>query len=252
MIEIFQGRIGGGKTYSAVLRIAAHLGKGGHVFSNIEVNPLGLAKLVRSWYRVEPVLDAQYHMLERDQIPIFHKFLSAGSADLPNLVVIDEAQLFFNARDWQKASAGLLTFLTQSRKVRCDVILITQNMSLIDKQLRVNSQFVWAFKDFKRFISWFPFPLILAVCFDVDATTKIGMKWVWKKKIVFDAYNSYALLRPIEFGSGSTSRLQLRSSRRRVSPFWYRRFLVRHRPFVATLSFVGLIVILIRIIFLIR
>ncbi len=43
MIEIYQGRIGGGKSYASIGRIAEHLAKGGWVYSNIEINPEGSA-----------------------------------------------------------------------------------------------------------------------------------------------------------------------------------------------------------------
>lgn len=209
MIEIFQGRIGGGKTYSAVLRIAAHLSKGGHCYTNIELNPDGFKKLCRKKFGVEIDFDSQLHELPREKIPSLNKHIAAGRMDCPVLVVVDEAHLFFNARSWSKADPEFLTFLTQSRKVSVDVIFITQSMVTIDKQLRVQQQYVWAFKDFSKFIPWFPVPLIMCLQFDVDASTLLKYYFVRKQKLVFEAYNTLALLKPIDFGQEQLNPLKL-------------------------------------------
>jgi len=248
MIEIFQGRIGGGKTYSAVLRMAAHLSKGGHVFTNIEVNPLGFSELCRKKFGVVINFDLQFHAIEGEEISRFDKLITSGSMDCPVLCVIDEAHLWFNAREWQKSSKELMTFVTQSRKVMVDIILITQSMSTLDKHLRIQSQFIWAFKDFQKFISWFPIPSILCLQFDVDGTTFIGWHFVIKSPLVYSAYNTNALLRKIDFGQVSLSPVEIVKAGRRVAatPDQRRRRAVwirRHAEFVGASVFgCGLVV----------
>lgn len=205
MIEIFQGRIGGGKTYSAMLRMASHLAKGGHVYTNIEFSPDGLLQLVRKSFGMIVTLE-QVHVLTEEQIPNFQRHISAGEMNLPVLVVIDEAQLWFNSRDWNKQSKEMLTFLTQSRKVSVDVIFITQAVSNIDKQFRVLCQYVWAFKDIQKWFPWFPIPSILKLQFDQDMQFLLKWYFVRKTKLVFDSYNTRALLRPIDFGGETVAR----------------------------------------------
>jgi len=238
MIELFQGRIGGGKTYNAVLRIAEVLGQGGHVYTNIEINPSGMELLVRKMYRVRCVLSEQFHFLEQDMIPKYYENLRSGSFDFNVLCVIDEAQLFFNARDWGKMDASIITFNTQSRKVFVDLILITQNISLIDKQLRTNAQFVWGFKDFARLVPGFPFPVILAVRCDVDGRTKIDHRWQWKKQIVFSAYNSFALLRPHKIGSlKAHDKVSLQAANSSIHlPYRINKMIVRSYPLLGFLG----------------
>jgi hypothetical protein len=252
MIEIFQGRIGGGKTYNAVLRIASHAAKGGHVFTNIELHPQGFVKLCEAKFRQTINFDEQIHYLGIDQISCFNKHIASGSPDVPVLVVIDEAHLWFNARQWSKADPNFLTFLTQSRKVQVDVIFITQSMATIDKQLRIQAQFVWAFKDFRRFLSWFPFPLIMCLRFDVDASTLIDYHWVYKRKIVFDAYNTNALLRPIDWSEQRLTKVLLSGVRRKKSkshfPFRFRRYLLKHPAIILTIALAAIIVIIYRVI----
>lgn len=53
------------------------------------------------------------------------------------LLVIDECQLIFNARDWgNKDRSGWVSFFTQHRKLGYRVTLICQFNQMIDKQIR--------------------------------------------------------------------------------------------------------------------
>lgn len=53
------------------------------------------------------------------------------------VIVVDEAQRVWNSRDWSdKARKPWLKFMTLSRHLSCDVVLIAQNSSMIDKQIR--------------------------------------------------------------------------------------------------------------------
>lgn len=53
------------------------------------------------------------------------------------LLVIDECQLMFNSREWQKGNRNeWLSFFTQHRKLGFDVILIAQFDRMIDRQIR--------------------------------------------------------------------------------------------------------------------
>lgn len=53
------------------------------------------------------------------------------------LLVIDEAQILFNAREWNKGNrAGWISFFTQHRKLGYRVILIAQFDRMLDRQIR--------------------------------------------------------------------------------------------------------------------
>lgn len=57
--------------------------------------------------------------------------------DLWNVIVIfDEAQLWFNARDYAYFPTEVLSFWTQHRKGGIDVILITQKYEMVDSNIR--------------------------------------------------------------------------------------------------------------------
>jgi hypothetical protein len=201
--------------------------RGGHVFTNVELSLDGFRDLVVKSFRVKPNLEKQLHFLTGDQIPLFHRAIAAGDMSLPVLVVIDEAHLWFNAREWAKTSKELLTFLTQSRKVSIDIIFITQAATNIDKQFRSLIQYLWAFKDLRKLLSWWPLPSIMCCRFDVDGQTLQGWNIIRKRQLVFDAYDTNALLKPIDFGGEKLSAVLLE----KVPAVDLSRWRARLRPF---------------------
>lgn len=58
------------------------------------------------------------------------------------LLVIDECQLIFNSREWNKPKRReWMSFFTQHRKFGYHVILVCQNIIMIDKQIRENVEY---------------------------------------------------------------------------------------------------------------
>lgn len=218
MIEIFEGRLGGGKTYSAVARALVHLSRGGHVYTNVDLNLEGCRAYCAKYYKVE-IEDSQVTFFAIEEIETVHLRLRSGTRDCPVLVILDEAQLWFNSRDWNKTNRDFLTFLTQSRKVSVDFIFISQSMLNIDKQFMRLVQYIWKFKDMQRLklpvfgIMW-PFPQIFAGQYDYDGKTLLFGEWIWKNKDVFAAYNTNALLKPIQFAGGTIEKRELKRAER--------------------------------------
>lgn len=204
-IEIFGGRLGGGKTYSATVRILEHLAKGGVYYGNVRINSeQAKAYCAEKWgVIIEP---EQINVLTNEQIPHFPQYVRGGDRDLPTLVVVDEAHLYFNARDWNKTSRGVLEFLSQARKCFVHLILISQSENNIDKQFRRLIQFSWRFRDMQKFtvpglgFKW-PWAHIMVLCFDAqDPTLCMTRKLIRKDPKIFACYDSTQLLTPIEFG----------------------------------------------------
>jgi hypothetical protein len=221
MIECFEGRLGGGKTYSAVVRILDHLRRGGVVCTNINVNWEAITAYAAERFGVE--LEAeQLIALSDEQIGLFHRFTPSGTAALPVLVVVDEAHLTFNSRDYAKTDKlyrETLTFLTQSRKVNTDVIFISQSVLNMDKQFMRLVQFVWRFRDMSKWripglgIPW-PINQILCVQFDYDGRTVLQRQFVQKDKRVFALYETNALLREFPRLEGVTTKRELKKAER--------------------------------------
>lgn len=205
MIAIYEGKIGGGKTYLAVCRILAHLAKGGTVFTNVELKLEGVRAYLAKHHGLE--LDPEaIRFLNEEESWDFHKYLKAGTG-LNTLCVIDEAHLWFNARDHAVTAATkreLITFLSQSRKLKVDVVLIVQAAENLDAQFRRLAQEIWRMKDLQRFrvplvnIAY-PWPHTLAFRLDNGNFQVMEKKLLKRSQDIFDAYNTNALLRPVEF-----------------------------------------------------
>lgn len=216
MIAIYEGKIGGGKTYLAVCRILAHLAKGGTVFTNVELRFEGVAAWLKNEHGLELDPDA-IRILNEDESWSFHKYLRAGQ-EINTLCVIDEAHLWFNARDHAVTAATkreLITFLSQSRKLKVDCVFIVQSADNLDAQFRRLAQEIWRMKDLQRFrvpllgISY-PWPHTLAFRLDNGNFQIMERKLLRREKGIFEAYNTNALLRPVEFAGEVQGRRQLK------------------------------------------
>lgn len=206
--EIFEGRLGGGKSYNACLRIIDRLARGGTVATNMELNRAALTELLQKKFKVIPRLDEQLFILSEDQIADFHNHIPLGSAEgLNPLIVIDEFHLWFNARDFgatNKNHRPTLTFITQARKLHVDILLISQSALNIDKQFIRMLHGIWRFRDLEKWIMpglGFRMPgcrnYILACHYDQDGKTLLNRYWVKKDQAVFSSYETASLLRPI-------------------------------------------------------
>jgi hypothetical protein len=205
MLEIFEGRLGGGKTYSAILRIEAHLARGGHVYTNVEIFSQKLIERLESkgWNGVGA---DQIHFIESANIARFFEVVPIGARDLPVLVVVDEAHIWLDQRSFNKRELDeLFYFLTQSRKQNTDVIFISQSKKNLDCRIGRLVQYVWTFRDMRKwrlpffYVKW-PFPHLVQTCWDYDGKTILLKKWlVWDKEI-YGCYNTDAMLSDVARG----------------------------------------------------
>ncbi len=199
MIEIYEGRLGGGKTYYAVRRMMEYMASGGHVSSNIYLNWEKVCAYVLEKYSWQLVPE-QYNFLDDEKITLFHRFTPSGTFEQPSLVVVDEAHIWLNSRDWSQQSRELLTFLTQSRHCFTDIIFISQAALNCDKQIMRLVQYIWRFRDMKKYriagigVGW-PLNQFLRVQFDQDGTTVLDSIFEWKDKRIYELYNSFVLYR---------------------------------------------------------
>lgn len=138
MIRYVTGTLGAGKTFHSVRLLMDHLAAGGTVVTNVEC----------VFGRIQNVIARRSRVwIERDQLRVFDPELTPnweteipwGEKEGMVLVVLDEAHLFYNARDWSATASAhkrLLSFLSQSRKAGVDVLWISQDGGNVDKQFR--------------------------------------------------------------------------------------------------------------------
>jgi Zonular occludens toxin (Zot) len=209
MIEIYEGRLGGGKSYSAVERALKYFASGGCVATNIELVWPACVDYCREVYAFEPD-PAQYIALTDEQIPLFHRFTPSGTMEQPSLVIIDEAPIWFNSRDWNKQQRETLDFARQSRKCHTDIIFIAQAATQLDNQFRGLIQYLWGFRDLER---WkdpilkiaYPFPHLMEIQKDYCGEV-MAKRTKRKDKRIYRCYSTTQLLRTFPRLEGAVKR----------------------------------------------
>lgn len=228
---IFSGKKGGGKTYLAVSRILAHLGRGGTVYTNVQLKPEGCRRYLRKHYGVE-MDDSAIVFLDEQGTIDFNKALTGGTRELPVLVVLDELHLFFSAKDHAMTATsrrGMLTFLSQTRKVYIDLVFITQEEENLDVHFRRLTDEIWRMKDLSRFKIpllniGYPWPHTVAFRFDAKGGKEpMEKRLILRSPEVFECYDTNALLRPVEFAGEVSARRQLAAVPLHELPWWHRR-----------------------------
>ena len=117
------------------------------------------------------------------------------------LLVIDEAQLLFNSREWVKTDrAEWCAFFTQHRKLGYEVVLVAQFDRMLDRQIRSLIEYEWIHRKVSNFgmqgkiLSLFcGGKLFVAVKVWYPLKEKVGSEFFFYRKKFSDIYDTYAL-----------------------------------------------------------
>lgn len=117
------------------------------------------------------------------------------------LLVIDEAQLLFNSREWVKTDrAEWCAFFTQHRKLGYEVILVAQMDRMLDRQIRGLIEYEWIHRKCSNFgavgklMSLFcAGKLFVSVKVWYPMKEKVGSEFFVYRKKYSDIYDTYAL-----------------------------------------------------------
>lgn len=131
MIDLYSGTPGSGKSLHAAERIVMRSRFGEPVIGNF---PCDLRRYKKANFTYVP-----NNKLSPDFLIQFSRdhFQGKSIKEGAILLVIDECQLMFNSRDWQKKGREeWLEFFTLHRHLGYDIVLIAQIDRMIDKQIR--------------------------------------------------------------------------------------------------------------------
>lgn len=131
-ITLYSGTPGSGKSYHAAVDIWSQLRKSGRgLITNFSLNGRCLER-AKCRYNYVDNSDLTVRFLE-DYAATYHKPGLEGQT----LVVIDEAQVLFNARSFaDRGRQEWCTFFSQHRKYGFNFILIAQFDRMLDRQIR--------------------------------------------------------------------------------------------------------------------
>jgi hypothetical protein len=130
-IWLYTGTPGSGKSYHAARDIVSRLKRPGGLICNFPINE-DIIKKRKS--HVEYWDNSELTAARLVQYAMQHHVIGKEGQ---TLVIIDECQIIFNCRDFgRKDRNAWVTFFSQHRKLGFNVILITQNDRMLDKQIR--------------------------------------------------------------------------------------------------------------------
>lgn len=188
MIEVVQGAPGSGKSATAVARAIKHLREGGVVATNFrlvdnwadEIAKRSLLSRISQDHREKTAVDLYRRFFVVDSVPAIRSIFPRKSAvkawrsrpkkylEGQGLLLLDEAQLIFNCRKWDK-NAQWIEFFTQHRKLGWDVVLIAHSIEMIDSQIRPLAEFESRYRNMQKVkfpvlgFPLSPFPLFLSI-----------------------------------------------------------------------------------------
>lgn len=147
------GKPGAGKSYFATRLIIAEITKGKNrpIVSNVPINKKKLRQYVKKdfyYYDLETYSDNKAFFTNRGYYHINVDDLGANvdfkpllkDNDEGVLFIIDEAHLYFNARNWKHMPQATISYITTIRHVGDSLIWMCQRFSDIDSQIRGKTQ----------------------------------------------------------------------------------------------------------------
>ncbi|MEH0021004.1 MAG: zonular occludens toxin domain-containing protein [Desulfobacter sp.] len=188
MISCFEGLPGAGKTYDAMRKLLANLGRGRRVVTNISgLENEDKQEIIKHHMDFD---DAQIkdllRFLDDTQVSEFWKYAEPG-----DLIIIDEAQNFFNSRDWQtKTNREFGKWASEHRHLGIDVVLITQNVERIESSVRSLVEFTYRYKKLNMFGNLLSKKYI-RFCYYGPSLDLVGKKTCSYDQKIFMCYKSY-------------------------------------------------------------
>lgn len=189
MIWLYSGTPGSGKSYHSVYDI----------FTKIRKKDKN--KVIAN-FTLEVPFQFKNNFIYMDNSDITIEFLQSYArknhfvgVEGQTLVVIDEAQILYNSRDWGSNSnrrMEWIKFFSQHRKFGYNFILIAQFDRMIDRQIRSLIEYEVAHMKMNNFFWFLPFTFFLCVERWYGQRMKTGHVIIPYRKKIASMYNSYA------------------------------------------------------------
>jgi len=198
MIKLFSGTPGSGKSLHTAEKIYYALRAGRPVICNFDVN-LGFVQGKRP-------RKLEFHYIPNDELTVawLEQYATEYFQDRRMkedwiLLIVDEAQLIFNAREWDaKGRKDWLSFFTQHRKYGYEIILVAQFDRMLDRQIRSLIEYEYIHRKVSNFGIWGKIfsivalgKLFISVQMWYPLREKVGAEWFVCKPRFFRLYDTY-------------------------------------------------------------
>ncbi|SFT00864.1 zonular occludens toxin domain-containing protein [Paenibacillus sp. 453mf] len=198
MISLYTGSVGSGKSYHAT-DLGLQWIKRKHVIANFPIKPPSRApKFIAKQWQKKLTRWTYWNDFSVEMLIAYSIENGWYGKESQCLVIIDEAGIMFNSRDWQterESRTKWIKFLSQSRKFGYDFVFVCQSDRMIDKQIRglveyevkhlkANNSF------FLSFLSLFKVTLFLYVYRWYQTKLKASMRFGRYKSSVANRYDT--------------------------------------------------------------
>lgn len=195
MITCIAGRPGSGKSYYMTELIYASLKKGRKVLTNAKS-----INIRRMAFDIEKRGGRNRH----ETVSLFRtcNIRDISVIDWETVrdtdIYLDEVMVVWLSREWKKFPQSLIRFLSQHRKLKCNLFYVTQSADLVDSSLRaLTGQFIEC-----RNLSHYRVPFLkiglpeifVLRFFAEDRKISQGKEYVWPSKRYFNYFDSFAFV----------------------------------------------------------
>lgn len=194
MITLYSGTPGSGKSYHALNDIRLALLRKKHVITNIAVDIKKISRKGKRTIGTYKYFDA----LSFKPIELYkhaHEYHKKGKEN-QTLLVVDECQLIFNSRDWQKKERSeWVLFFTRHRHLGYNVILLTQFDRFVDRQIRGLFEYEIKHRKVNNFGPFvlLPFTVFILIEYWYGSRTLISKNFMRFKPRLAKLYDSYVM-----------------------------------------------------------
>ena len=206
MISLYSGTPGSGKSLHIAKRIYELLRYGYRVIANFPIDIEKVSKHDVDFLYIDNDQMTPKRLIQESMIYWQRKAERKGWSETrikedAILLVIDEAQILFNARAWQQSGRSEWnTFFTQHRKLGYEIVLIAQFDGMLDKQIRSLIEYNVIHRKVKNFgragfiINFLAMGgLFVAVKVWYPLNQPIGSEYFKSRKKYYSIYNTYSM-----------------------------------------------------------
>lgn len=200
-IYLYTGTPGSGKSYNVARDICRKLSKktDNFVLANFAINTEKISFFSDADKKYNFEYFNSLDLKPTYFVDFFKKNLKKGKENQA-LIVIDEAQLIFNSREWQSSvdRMGWIQFFSQHRKFGYNIILVTQNDRMIDRQIRSLAEYEVVHRKINNFkMGLLPFTTFISIkkWYGIRETVSKEI-FIYRKKIanLYDSYQDWERL----------------------------------------------------------
>lgn len=184
----YTGTPGSGKSLRAMQEVEKYLNQGKNVIANFPIKINSIKKVKGHFYYMpNEQINVQFLVQFSKQMHVLEK-------ENQTLIVFDEASVKFNARDFSsKDRMEFLNFFSQHRKYGYNIMMITQSLRQIDRQVRDQFELEIKHRKLNNYkIFWMlPFPMFISIKTHIAFRDKIEHEFFFYKKRYGEMYDTF-------------------------------------------------------------